>query len=141
MARRFPKRLWTGPYVGWGALDGNHHGPRIEGPADSYDHETLRSTWQIVTLDNGLNPPPRYFWGKRLWVYAASGRCWHVDICWRSSHRYALSEIERERRAELYVAQEKAAGAWPPKGGMCADVLGAYLGSVGLGLKITERDA
>jgi len=140
MSGRFPKRYYTGPYIGWGGLDGNHHGPRIEGPLDSCDFQTLRSTWKVVYLDNGMMPPPRYFWGVRLWVYARSGRCWHVDLGWRSSRRYAQSDSERAARAEAYVAQQRDRGEWPPQGGIGRDYLGAMLGAHGLGLRVTERE-
>jgi hypothetical protein len=128
---RFPKREWTGPYVGWGSLDGNHHGPKVDGEAT-----TLRSTAMIVYLDNGMMPPPRFFWGVRLWLYAPSGRCWNFDICWRSSRRYAESDAERERRAAAYVEQQKALGEWPPAGPAGPDYLAAMLGAHGLGLKL-----
>lgn len=132
MSTRFPKREWTGPYVGWGSLDGNHHGPRgADGEA-----ETLRSTAQVVFLDNGMNPPPRYFWGVRLWIYAPSGRCWSFDLAWRSSRRYAASEVERQRRADLYLDQQKARGEWPPKYDGSSSFLGAMLGASGLGLRM-----
>lgn len=128
---RFPKREWTGPYVGWGSLDGNHHGPKVDG-----DATTLRSTWLVCYLDNGMMPPPRFFWGVRLWIYARSGRCWWFDICWRSQRRYDESDAERARRATAYVEQQKARGEWPPRLTEGPDYLGAMLGAHGLGLKM-----
>jgi hypothetical protein len=136
MSGRFPKGHkgeWTGPSIGWGSLDGNHHGPKVDG-----ETTVLRSTAQIVQLDNGLMPPPRFFWGWRLWIYAPSGRCWNVDIAWRSAARYALSDIERAHRAQLYLDQQKARGEWPPKDAGGPDYLGAMLGASGLGLILKE---
>lgn len=131
---RFPRCEYTGPYVGWGSLESNHHGPRVDGEAT-----TLRSTVSIVFLDNGMMPPPRFYWGVRLWIYARSGRCWNFDLCFRWSRRYEQSEVERARRAELYVAQQKARGEWPPSVSVGPDYLAAMLGAHGLGLKLVEK--
>lgn len=140
MTGRYPQCRRTGPYIGWGALDGNSHGPRVEGgPADHHDFETLRSTWSIVYLDNGMMPPPRYFWGVRLWVYAASGRCWNLDLCWYSRRRYAESDANRALLATAYVEQQKARGDWPPTGPMGRDYLAAMMGAYGLGLVVKEK--
>lgn len=140
MSWRFPKRKWTGPYIAFSTLDGNHHGPRIEGPADSYDHEILRSTWQVVTLDNGMMPAPRYLWGKRLWIYGPSGACCSFDILWTSRRRYAQSEANSKILGELYVAQQTERGEWPPKrSDGSKDFLAAMLHGSGLGLKLIER--
>ena len=125
----FPKRVQTGPRIGWGSLDSNHHGPRVDGEAT-----TLRSTWLICYLDNGMMPPPRFLWGIRLWIYAPSGRCWNIDLCWRSAKRYAASDVEREVRGRAYVAQMQAAGEWPPKSTTGVDYLTAMYGAHGLGL-------
>lgn len=131
--RRFPKRDFSGPYVGWGSLDGNHHGPKVDGKA-----MTLRSTAMVVYLDNGMMPPPRFNWGVRLWLYARSGRCWSFDAGWRSTRRHALSDAERDRRGKAYVEQLRAIGAWPPKLDEGPDFLGAMLGAHGLGLTVRE---
>lgn len=135
MSWRFPKFKWTGPYIGFGTLDGNHHGPKVDGEAT-----TLKLTWSIVTLDNGMMPEPRYLWGKRLWIYAPSGACCSFDIMWTSRRRYAQSEANSKILGEMYVAQQQARGEWPPKrSDGSKDFLAAMLHGSGLGLKLTER--
>lgn len=128
---RYPKDDFTGPYVGWGSLDGNHHGPKVDG-----ETTTLRATMLVVYLGNGMMPPPRFNWGVRIWVYAPSGRCWNLDFGWRSMRRYVASDAEREMRAAAYVEQEKARGNWPPANPTGRDYLGAMLGAHGLGLTV-----
>ena len=125
---------WTGPSIGWGTNSGNHHGPKVDGKAT-----TLRSTWLFCQLDNGMMPPPRFFWGIRLWLYAPSGRCCFVDFAWQSARKYAASDLERAHRADLYVEQQRARGEWPPAGVASPDYLAAMLGANGLGLTLNKE--
>lgn len=128
-------RKRSGPWCGFGTLDGNHHGPSIDGRGT-----TLKNTFLICTLDNGMMPPPRYSWGKRLWLYGPSGACCRIDIGWYSRKRYAQSDANATALGKMYVEQQKAEGAWPPKRGEGIDVLTAMMHANGLGFKAIKRD-
>lgn len=126
----YPASFKSGPFIGWGSLKGNHHGPKIDG-----ERTVLKSTWQIIQLGaDGMMPPPRYSWGLRLWIYAADGRCWNFDIGWRSTRRKLLSEAEADRRGKLWVEQQKALGKWPPSRDNGGDYLAAMYHAHGMGL-------
>ena len=100
----------------------------------------MRSTFLVCRLDNGLMPPPRFNWGLRFYVYAPSGRNWHVDIGWQSCRQYEASDAEADRRGKVYVEQQKARGEWPPSFAAGPDYIGTMLNAHGLGLVVRKAE-
>lgn len=63
--------------VGFGKLDGNHHGPRAAGKST-----VLRLTSFVVPLgrDFYMKREGRLTFGRRLWLYGRSGACVNFDF-------------------------------------------------------------
>ncbi len=66
------------------SLSSNHHGTQRKG--DPWNNESIRGwTFRIVRLETfrrlstGTEAIESLI-GRRLWLYAPSGRCWHVDV-------------------------------------------------------------
>jgi hypothetical protein len=69
---------------GKGSLTSNHHGTQRKG--EPWNREPIRGwTCRIVTLETFRRLSTgteaiQSLAGRRLWIYAPSGKCWHFDI-------------------------------------------------------------
>jgi hypothetical protein len=66
-----------------GHLDTNHHGTQQKG--EPWNKETVRSRIRICKLETFRRLSTgteaiQSLVGRRLWIYAPSGRCWNFDI-------------------------------------------------------------
>jgi hypothetical protein len=66
-----------------GYLSTNHHGTQRKG--EPWNRETLRSCIRIVKLETFRRLSTgteaiKSLVGRRIWIYAPSGKCWNVDV-------------------------------------------------------------
>lgn len=67
--------------LGFGRLDGNHHGARQVAADGEVSFATRRSTTIVVALgrDAWMQREGRKLFGRRLYFYGPSGACIHFD--------------------------------------------------------------
>ena len=89
-------------HIGVGSLDGNHHimerypdGLKLDGMSHRFRVKRGPSAMVVVLGRDSMSRDGRTLVGRRLWLYAPSGRCWSFDIGVRfdrtpypSGHRY-----------------------------------------------------
>lgn len=115
--------------IGTGWLEGNSHGDRFDDDSElGFSFKTRRNTASICALGRDMwhKAEGRRLVGRRLWLYAGSGKCWSFDIylyfdkCPYPAHsKYAPRKLELIREAFLSFVDSVKRAPIPWETGVC----------------------